>query len=46
MGHYEIEIECVFAKYDTDCDRVLNAHEIKMMQEDLERDKVRIIAAL
>lgn len=39
-GHADAEIEAVFAKYDLDGDRVLNAKEVRGMNEDLEGQKV------
>ena len=39
-GHADTEIEAVFAKYDVDGDRVLDAEEQMKMAHDLEGQKV------
>ncbi len=41
-GYAEAEIEAVFAKYDADGDRVLNAEEQKAMHDDLEEQRKNI----
>ena len=40
-GYAEAEIEAVFAKYDTDGDRVLDKSEQEKMLADLDGQKVR-----
>ena len=40
-GHADAEIEAVFAKYDVDGDRILDAEEQMKMAADLEGQKVR-----
>ena len=40
-GHADAEIEAVFAKYDVDGDRILDAEEQMKMAADLEGQKVK-----
>lgn len=45
-GYAEAEIESVFAKFDADGDRRLNAEDVERMQADLEKENRKVEAEI